>query len=66
MSEYDIACHGKTRFITRRAAKHAASRIRRTGGPHFRIYACQYCGLHHVGHAPGHATYLRHGQDHTP
>lgn len=66
MTEYETSCLGKTRFTTRRDAKRAASRIRRTGGPHFRIYTCPYCGLHHVGHRPGHATYLRHGQDYTP
>jgi hypothetical protein len=59
VSEYEIACLGKTRFTTRRRAKAAASRIRRTGGPAFRTYPCDYCGLFHVGHRPGSATYLR-------
>lgn len=27
-----------------------------------RPYPCRYCGHFHVGHRPGHATYLRHGQ----
>ncbi|MEU3656477.1 hypothetical protein AB0E67_27450 [Streptomyces sp. NPDC032161] len=59
MTEYEIACLGKTRFLTRRAAKHRANAIRRTGGPHFRTYHCRFCGLHHLGHPPGHATYTR-------
>ena len=60
MTEYEIACLGKTRFTTRRYAKAAASRIRRTGGPAMRPYPCDYCGLFHVGHRAGHATYRRH------
>lgn len=59
MTEYEISCLGKTRFLTRRAAKHRANAIRRTGGPTFRTYHCEYCGLHHLGHRPGAATYLR-------
>jgi hypothetical protein len=68
MTEYEIACLGKTRFTTRRFAKAAASRIRRTGGPAFRTYTCDYCGLIHLGHRPGHATYRRHdpAQERTP
>lgn len=62
MTEYEIACLGKSRFPTRAAARRRARQIRRTGGPRFRIYECRYCGLHHVGHPPGHATYLRKGQ----
>lgn len=59
MTEYQIACLGKTRFTTRRDAKHRASQIRREGGPSFRIYHCQYGEHWHVGHRPGEATYLR-------
>ncbi|MFF1916176.1 hypothetical protein ACFVYE_32235 [Streptomyces sp. NPDC058239] len=59
MTEYEIACLGKTRFTTRRFAKRAANRIRRTGGPAFRTYHCNYADHWHLGHRPGHATYLR-------
>lgn len=60
MTEYEIACLGKARFFNRRAAKHRASQIRRQGGPHFRTYQCtRYCGLWHLGHRPGEATYVR-------
>ncbi|MFJ1827410.1 hypothetical protein [Streptomyces sp. NPDC088178] len=59
MTEYEIACLGKTRFTTRRYAKAAASRIRRTGGPSFRTYHCTYADHWHLGHRPGAATYLR-------
>lgn len=63
MSEYEVACLGKRRFTTRRYAKAAASRIRRTGGPAFRTYGCEFCGLFHVGHRAGHATYRRHNPE---
>lgn len=59
MTEYEVSCLGKTRFLTRRAAKKRANAIRGTGGPAFRAYPCDYCGLHHLGHRAGQATYLR-------
>lgn len=62
MTEYEIACLGKTRFRARRAAKRRANQIRREGGPAMRPYLCDFCHLFHVGHRPGHATYLRRGQ----
>jgi hypothetical protein len=62
MTEEETACQGKTRFFTRRAAKKRANQIRRNGGPAMRAYPCNFCGLIHLGHRPGHATYLRHGQ----
>jgi hypothetical protein len=62
VTEYEVACLGKTRFLTRRAAKRRATQIRRNGGDAMRPYPCRYCGLFHVGHRPGHATYMRHGQ----
>jgi hypothetical protein len=62
MTEYEVACLGKTRFDTRRAAKRRANQIRREGGPAFRPYPCGFCGLWHLGHRAGHATYLRNGQ----
>jgi hypothetical protein len=61
VTEEEVSCLGKTRFYTRRAAKRRANQIRREGGPAFRPYPCRYCGLHHVGHRPGHATYMRGG-----
>ncbi|MFJ9988621.1 hypothetical protein ACIQUD_32190 [Streptomyces globisporus] len=74
MTEYEASCLGKTRFLNRRTAKHRANAIRRTGGPALRAYECKrYCGLWHLGHHPGHATYLRGGpnnptpvQEYTP
>jgi hypothetical protein len=62
VTEYEIACKGKSRFPTRRAAKKRANQIRRHGGPALRAYTCHFCGQAHLGHPPGHATYLRHGQ----
>lgn len=63
MTEEEIACQGKSRFYTRRAAKNRANQIRREGGPVMRPYQCtKFCGLWHLGHRPGHATYLRHGK----
>ncbi|MEV5129253.1 hypothetical protein AB0K87_01820 [Streptomyces sp. NPDC053705] len=59
MTDYDISCFGKTRFLTRRDAKKRANAIRRTGGPAFRAYPCDYYAHWHLGHRPGHATYLR-------
>jgi hypothetical protein len=62
VTEYEVACLGKTRFNDRPTARRRARQIRRQGGPRLRPYACEFCGLHHLGHRPGHATYLRHGQ----
>ena len=62
MTEEEVACSGKTRFLTKAAARRRAREIRRTGGPAMRAYDCDFCGLAHVGHRPGHATYLRHGR----
>lgn len=62
MTEYEIACLGKTRFPTRAAARRRSRQIRREGGTRLRPYECNYCGLHHLGHKPGHATYLRKGR----
>lgn len=62
MTEEEVSCTGKARFHTRALARRRARQIRRQGGPRFRIYECRYCGLHHLGHPPGHATYRRHTQ----
>lgn len=62
MTEEQIACLGKTRFLTRRQAKRRANQIRRTGGGAMRAYPCKFCPFHHIGHRPGNATYLRRGQ----
>jgi hypothetical protein len=62
VTEYEVACLGKSRFPTRRSAKKRANQIRRTGGPAMRAYPCHFCHHFHVGHRPGHATYLRRGQ----
>ncbi|TXS68890.1 hypothetical protein [Streptomyces sp. sk2.1] len=59
MTEYEIACLGKTRFPSRRSARRKTRQIRGEGGPDFRTYRCQYCLAVHIGHRPGHATYLR-------
>mgnify|MGYP001614788181 CR=1 FL=1 len=61
MTEEEVSCLGKTRFYTRRAAKRRANEIRRNGGDAMRPYACEFCSLHHIGHRPGHATYMRRG-----
>jgi hypothetical protein len=62
VTEEQIACLGKARFYDRPTARRRARQIRREGGPRLRPYACVFCGLHHLGHKPGHATYKRHGQ----
>lgn len=62
MTEYEIACLGKARFPTRSLARRRARQIRRAGGPRLRPYECDWCGLHHLGHTPGNATYLRRGR----
>ena len=62
MTEEEVACLGKSRFYTRSTARRRSREIRREGGPRLRPYECEFCGLHHLGHRPGHATYLRHGQ----
>ncbi|NUS82729.1 MAG: hypothetical protein HOY75_08245 [Streptomyces sp.] len=46
MTEYEVACLGKTRFPTRATARR-------------RPYQCHFCTLHHLGHRPGHAPYMR-------
>ena len=62
MNGYLSGCHGKARFSTRAIARRTARRIRRNGGPRLLPYECRYCGLHHIGHLPGNATYLRRGR----
>ena len=59
MTEYEISCLGKVRYHQRAYAKKTSSRIRRTGGPNLRPYRCHFCERWHLGHRPGHATYLR-------
>jgi hypothetical protein len=66
VTEYETSCLGKSRFTTRATAKRRANAIRREGGPHFRTYHCRYFDHWHLGHRPGFATYLRHGQEYTP
>lgn len=61
MTEYEASCLGKTRFPSRRRARRRARQIRGEGGPRFHTYRCRYCLSTHLGHAPGHATYLRTG-----
>ncbi|MFD7980272.1 hypothetical protein [Streptomyces sp. NPDC059071] len=59
MTEEQATCTGKARYLERAHAKHAASRIRRTGANHLRPYRCPFCQCWHLGHLPGHATHLR-------
>jgi hypothetical protein len=61
MTEEEATCLGKSRFYTRKAAKQRANQIRRHTGNRMRPYTCPFCGLIHLGHRPGHATYLRGG-----
>lgn len=61
MNGYLRACHGKTRFLSRRKARRRARQIRGEGGPRMHDYRCRYCWFVHVGHPPGQATYLRTG-----
>lgn len=62
MTEEEVSCTGKTRFLTRAEARRRSRQIRREGGPRLRPYTCDFCGLAHLGHRPGQATYLRKGQ----
>ncbi|MBP5918721.1 hypothetical protein F3K34_43845 [Streptomyces sp. LBUM 1486] len=62
MTEYEKACLGKVRFLSRSLARRRARQIRRIGGDRLRPYQCQFCGLHHLGHLPGQATHLRLGR----
>lgn len=62
MNAYLRACHGKVRYTSRSFARKVARRIRRTGGPRLQAYQCTFCGLHHLGNEPGHATHLRRGR----
>lgn len=59
MTEYEASCLGKTRFPSRRTARRRARQIRGEGGPRFHTYRCRYCLGTHLGHAVGHASYLR-------
>ncbi|MEU6979660.1 hypothetical protein [Streptomyces sp. NPDC046371] len=59
MTEEQISCTGKARYLRRAHAKRDASRIRRSGDNHLRPYPCRFCGCWHLGHLPGKATYLR-------
>ena len=59
MTEEQIACGWKARYTRRKYAKDTSSYIRRNGGPNLRPYRCRFCGCWHLGHRPGHATYLR-------
>lgn len=63
MTEYEISCLGKTAFPSRRAARRRARQIRGEGGPDFRTYRCPFCLHTHLGHTPGHASYLRAGRN---
>ncbi|WP_406516353.1 hypothetical protein OH809_45350 (plasmid) [Streptomyces sp. NBC_00873] len=59
MTEYEIACLGKTRFTSRSAGRRRARQIRGEGGPRFHTYRCPFCHGVHLAHQLGHATYLR-------
>lgn len=59
MTEEEIGCIGKARYLQRAHAKRAASQIRRNGNNHLRPYRCRFCQCWHLGHLPGNATYLR-------
>jgi hypothetical protein len=61
VTEEEATCLGKSRFFSRKAAKQRANQIRRHTGNRMRPYTCPFCGLIHLGHRPGHATYLRGG-----
>jgi len=61
MNSYLTACHGKTHFPSRRAARRRARQIRGRGGPHFTTYRCPWCAAVHLAHPHGHATHLRAG-----
>lgn len=59
MNSYLLACHDKTPFPSRRAARRRARQIRGQGGPRFTKYRCPYCDLIHLSHPYGQATHLR-------
>lgn len=59
MNDFEVSCLGKTVFPSRRAGRRRAKQIRGAGGPDMRAYRCWHCRDVHIGHPPGHATYLR-------
>ncbi|MFD8626652.1 hypothetical protein ACFV4E_22675 [Streptomyces hygroscopicus] len=61
MNDFEVSCLGKAAFPSRRSARRRARQIRGEGGPDLRAYRCRWCGACHLGHALGHATYLRTG-----
>ncbi|MFD8384291.1 hypothetical protein ACFV2X_38215 [Streptomyces sp. NPDC059679] len=61
MNDFEVSCLGKTAFPSRRAGRRRARQIRGEGGPDMRAYRCDWCLAVHIGHRPGHATYLRTG-----
>lgn len=61
MNDFEVSCLGKAAFPSRRAARRRARQIRGEGGPRLHAYRCRWCSGTHLGHAPGHATYLRTG-----
>jgi len=61
VNDFEVSCLGKTAFPSRRAGRRRAKQIRGAGGPDMRAYRCDWCLDVHIGHRPGHATYLRTG-----
>jgi hypothetical protein len=61
VTEEEATCTGKKRFFSRKAAKQRANQIRRHTGNRMHAYQCPFCQLFHLGHRPGHATYIRRG-----
>lgn len=59
MTEEEIGCIGKVRFVSRAAGRRRARQIRGATGNRLHDYRCCFCGAVHLGHAAGQATYLR-------
>lgn len=54
------SCPGKVQFFEEHVAKQRAREIRELEGVDMHAYRCSACGYHHIGHAAGEATGVRH------
>lgn len=62
MDARDIACTTKRVYPSKAQAKKKLKELRRAGDRTLMIYQCWYCDLFHIGHPPGHQTYMRPGR----
>lgn len=59
-TDWEQSHRGKVPYLTRRAAKRVASRLRRLNIDRgLQPYRCRHCPFWHLGHGQGQATGLR-------